>query len=142
MLRTFLKVPIIVVTIKFYDDADSLNSEPEIIQWDVETIKKLQGKKCLIIDEVFDSGSTLVYVIDRLRSEGVSDLSVMVIHHKVKESNHDIFEIIRSKLQSYHMLVEIRNEWIVYPWEALNILEHGQNSILTDSQKSKNDVEH
>ena len=126
MLRQKLNVPIIVVTIRFYDDNDHISSEPDIIQWDPATMAKLVGKRCLIVDEVFDSGSTMEYVVDRLISEGIEDLSVMVIHHKKKMSNLAKKMGISHLLQNYYSLVDVTDEWIVYPWEADDIVEHNR----------------
>lgn len=130
MLRKTLKIPIIVITIKYYDSDDNVNSEPEIHQWDADLSKKLASKRCLIVDEVFDTGSTMEYVVNRFIKEGVTDLSVMVLHHKKKESNLERFTSIRSHLKNFYPVVEVVDEWIVYPWEADDIIEHNSLAKL------------
>lgn len=124
MLRTFVDVPIIAVTVKYYDDDDNLSSDIKVIQWDTETIATLKGKKCLIVDEVYDTGSTMKYIVDRLLAQGVEDVSALVLHHKIKDSNRDTTTYILEKLQNFHPLVRVTDEWIVYPWEAEDITEH------------------
>ena len=58
MLRRIVDVPIIVVTVKFYSD-DRITDEPVIVQWDKTAVSQLKGQKCLIVDELYDTGSTL-----------------------------------------------------------------------------------
>jgi uncharacterized protein len=132
MLRRIINVPIIVITIRFYDSDDNLGSEPDIIQWEPATIQKLVGKRCLIVDEVFDSGSTMEYVVDRLTNEGVEDLSALTLHHKKKISNLSKYLVVRSNLQNYYPLIEVGEEWIVYPWEATDIQSH--TALARDNQ--------
>jgi hypoxanthine phosphoribosyltransferase len=131
MLRQYLNIPVIVVTIRFYDSDDRITSEPEIMQWDPNTMANLVGKRCLIVDEVFDSGSTMEYVVDRLVSEGIEDLSALVVHHKKKISNLLRKMAITSVLKNYYSLVDVTDEWIVYPWEADDIVEH--NRLATET---------
>jgi uncharacterized protein len=126
MLRNVVNVPIIVVTLKFYDDDDHISSDPEIIQWDSDSISRLGNKKCLIVDEVYDTGSTMRYVVDRLTDEGVKHLSALVIHHKIKDSNTDNTTHIGKILKNYHPLIQVSDQWIVYPWEANDIEAHNE----------------
>ena len=58
MLRTFINVPIISLTISFYNENNQILDVPKILQWvDKETIK---GKNILIVDEVDDTRKTLL----------------------------------------------------------------------------------
>lgn len=128
MIRRVINVPILVISIKFYS-GDKINSEPQIVQWDSDISTKLKGKSCLIVDEIYDTGSTLKYVIDRLNKDGVNDLSALVIHHKNKEEHRsDFFEHIMSKLQNYFPLITVGDRWIVYPWEASSIEDHNKKA--------------
>lgn len=128
MIRRILNVPILVLTLKYYDAEDQIGSEPEIIQWDPSTIEKMRNKRCLIVDEVFDTGSTMEYVVNRLIESGVSDLSVLVLHHKKKLSNLSKMLGIKTQVRNYYSIVEVSDEWVVYPWEADDIREHNRMS--------------
>lgn len=63
MLRTFVKIPILAVSLELYDDATNTRKDtPTKIQWfdDVSGVgKRVQGKRVLIVDEVDDSRTTL-----------------------------------------------------------------------------------
>ena len=132
LLKTFLNIPIVVLTIKFYDENNKLMSEPDIIQWDQKVIQDNANKKCLIVDEVLDSGSTISYVADRLTEEGMKNLSVAVIHHKTGCANSDIHSSILSKVRNFYDFMIMGNEWIVYPWEPEDINEH--NNLAQESR--------
>lgn len=128
MVRHVVDVPVFVVTVNFYDENDQINPEPIIVQW-LSNPKQLRGKKCLIVDEVNDSGSALRYVIERLINEdGVTDLSAIVLHHKEKDNldKTDINNFLCEKLSHYIPLVVLGDIWIVYPWETDDIVEHNK----------------
>ena len=62
ILRTFIDVPIISLTVSYYDEQNNIRPLPKIIQWvDIELIK---GKNILIVDEVDDTRKTLGYLIE------------------------------------------------------------------------------
>ena len=64
MLRTFINVPIISLTISFYNENNQVMDTPKILQWiDKEVIK---GKNILIVDEVDDTRKTLSYLVEFL----------------------------------------------------------------------------
>jgi hypoxanthine phosphoribosyltransferase len=147
LVRRIVKVPIIAVSIKFYDEdmiklpeesRDVLasgpihpNLEPVVVQWDKDAIAQLVGKKVLIVDEIYDTGNTLEYVVRRLNSEGVTDLGALVLHHKEKESLPFLRTVVLfGHLNHYYPLQIVKDQWIVYPWEAEDIQEHNKLALL------------
>jgi len=63
MLRTFVKIPIITVSLELYDDETNTRRErPTKLQW-FDAVSgvgdRLKGKRVLIVDEVDDSRTTL-----------------------------------------------------------------------------------
>jgi len=131
MLRRIVDVPIIVVTVKFYSD-DRINDEPVIVQWDKTAVSQLKGQKCLIVDELYDTGSTLKFVINKLNADGVTDLSALMIHHKKKDAGLSNMSYISTKLKHYFPLMIVDDRWIVYPWEAGDIAEHNRHAELRE----------
>lgn len=121
MVRTILKIPILVVTINFYDEHDRVNPEAVTPQWlTPEQLTNLADKTCLIVDEINDTAATLDLVVKRLRREGVTKLSATVIHHKIKARTVDPI------LDTYVPMQTIPDKWIVYPWETENLAEHNK----------------
>ena len=114
-LRNFLKCPILVVGIKFYDDTTNAPGEspPQIIQW-LDPSMDLSDKNVLIVDEVDDSRKTLETCIGLLReTHNPKTITVGVLHNKVREKVGTIPSEI-----CLHAGDVIADEWIIYPWEA------------------------
>lgn len=68
----------------------------------------LEGRRVLIIDDVWDSGRTAASVAGRARRTGADCVAVAVLHYKPKASAVD------SKPDFFADTTEL---WIVYPWE-------------------------
>lgn len=108
ILRTFIDVPIISVTINFYNEDDTINDTPNIVQWiDCESLK---DKKILIVDEIDDTRRTLKHLINMLNNEDVRDLGIAVIHNKIKKKELDI-------TYPYFEGEKIDDIWVIYPWD-------------------------
>ena len=54
ILRTFIDVPIISVSVNFYDKKNNITTDPNLIQWLDNTVD-LKNKKILIVDEIDDT---------------------------------------------------------------------------------------
>merc|ERR1719471_1927391 len=67
ILRTFVNVPILAVSIKLYNDDTNRPEELQVRQWisDKQAEEKVKGKRVLIVDEVDDTRTTLRMVIER-----------------------------------------------------------------------------
>ena len=82
MLRTFINVPIISLTISFYNENNQVMDTPKILQWiDKEVIK---GKNILIVDEVDDTRKTLSYLVEFFKQNS-KKLGVFVVNNKIKD---------------------------------------------------------
>jgi len=108
ILRTFLDIPILSITINFYDKNDRISEHPNIIQW-IDT-KKLENKKILIVDEIDDTRRTLKYIVKSIKNDGIVDLGIAVIHNKIKKKEIE-FDI------PYFSAIDIEDKWVVYPWD-------------------------
>ena len=123
MIAEHLNVKIVTIALKLYGDNDEIEEEPEIYQWlDTNAIQMFKNKKCMVVDEVNDTGTTLACVAKRLRADGFTKLCCMVIHHKIKERQTDAV----SMFDEYHAMQTTPDYWIVYPWEAKDIDEHNR----------------
>ena len=111
MVRKYIKKPIISVTVQYYDENDNLNNEAKIIQWVDKRL--IENKKILIIDEIDDTGSTLSFVIDKLKEYNPKELSVGVIFNKdkPKKYNNSMNNV------NYYSAMDIYDNWVVFPWE-------------------------
>ena len=96
---------ILVAAVAFYDDEGKPGDQPAFLQFPADPL--LHGKKVLIIDEVWDTGTTIEAVIDRVRLGGGIPTTA-VIHYKPA----------RSKVSSVpdHYAVST-DAWVVYPFK-------------------------
>ncbi|CAF1264701.1 unnamed protein product [Didymodactylos carnosus] len=150
ILRNIIKhyggktLPIQTIGICLYDD-DNVD-----VDFDMRQIRKtqwltydknnqlavnLQGQNILIVDEVDDTRTTLSYVvnelkhdIDQQRQEKTTEewtepkIGIFVVHNKGKEKRAQLPDEIMKN--AYFVGKEVGQEWIVYPWDAINIEEH------------------
>ena len=72
------------------------------------TKKEVRGKNLLIIDEVCDSGKTLLDLVNRLNKLGAASVKTGVIHYKAGKSETGFIP---------DWYVEKTDSWIIYPWE-------------------------
>lgn len=124
ILKTFLKLPILTVGIKYYDDNNVPMESPRKIQWIDEVEQKLEGKKVLLVDEVDDSRVTLEYCLRELLRHRPSAIAVAVLHNKKKEKRG----VIPEEVSAYFCGEEHEDRWIVYPWDAQNIDAHDRSA--------------
>ena len=109
ILRTFLKIPIVSVTINFYDSNNNIKNFPNVIQW-IENFE-LENKNILIVDEIDDTRRTLKYIVSRLKKQNMKNLGVAVNHNKIKKK-----EIVFNDIP-YFSALDIEDKWVVYPWD-------------------------
>ncbi|KAF9389156.1 hypoxanthine-guanine phosphoribosyltransferase [Podila verticillata] len=127
------------------DDETPIAAEPEVIktQWlnfdSSET--SLIGRNILIVDEVDDTRRTLAYAVreltkdlelesQKLRAQGKevpeTKIGIFVLHNKLKEKREELpKEIMNSR---YFACKQMPDQWLVYPWDALDIEDHTEKS--------------
>jgi uncharacterized protein len=120
ILKTYLEKPILTVGISYYGPDNKPLENPYTIQWIDEVEKKLYGKRILLVDEVDDSRVTLEYCLRELLRHDPAEIAVAVLHNKNKEKRG----VIPPEIHRYYVGKELEDRWIVYPWDASNILEH------------------
>lgn len=128
-----------------HKDDEPISQEPEVIktQWlnfdSSET--SLIGRNILIVDEVDDTRRTLAYAVreltkdlelesEKLRAQGKdvpeTKIGVFVLHNKLKEKREQLPEEIMNG--RYFACKQMPDQWLVYPWDALDIEEHTDKS--------------
>lgn len=124
ILKTFINKPIYTVGLKLYDNNNIPGFQPKKIQWIDEVEKKLTGKKILLVDEVDDSRTTLVYCVNELLTHNPREIAVAVLHNKQKEKNAQF----PAEIKQYFYGEKLEDHWICYPWDAIDIDEHEKNT--------------
>lgn len=80
----------------------------KIIYGQLPSREDVEGKNLLIIDEVCDSGRTLLDLVNRLKELGAKQIKTAVLHYKPGKNETGFIP---------DWYVEETDEWIVYPWE-------------------------
>ena len=96
----------LLAAVVVYDDEHGFRGEAEFLQFPAD--HQLRGKRVVIIDEVWDSGTTIAAVSERIRAAGGTPVTA-VLHYKPARSRVD--------LVPDHYTVET-DAWVVYPFKA------------------------
>ena len=131
MLRCFLEIPIYAVTTAYYDSDNQGKATDEVkkVQWlDRDVTAVLQGKNVLVVDEVDDSRVTMEFCLTELAKEDFGTIGVAVLHEKIKPKAGKIPENT-----PYFSGITVEDQWINYPWDALEIDEH--NALAEANRK-------
>ena len=97
---------ILCAAVVLYDDVERTRSEPAFVQF--PEARHVRGRRILVVDDVWDSGSTVVAVRERLRKAG-ADVHVCVLHFKPGRNKFpgDAPDFYAATTEA----------WIVYPWD-------------------------
>jgi hypothetical protein len=90
------------IRIEYYFDVGVKGKEPQITQPITGTLEK---KSILLVDEVADSGETLIHAIKHVKELGAREVRTAVLHIKPT-----------CKLEIDYWMHEV-DAWTVYPWE-------------------------
>ena len=108
MLAYRLKLrDILVAAVEYYDDSGRPGPHPTFFQFPADPL--LRGKRVLVVDEVWDSGTTIMAVIDRIQQAGGVPTTA-VLHYKPGNT------VVESKPDHF---VSETAAWILYPWAHL-----------------------
>jgi uncharacterized protein len=99
---------ILVAAVEYYDDHGQPGPSPTFFQFPADPL--LRGQRVLIVDEVWDSGTTIVAVAERVRQAG-GDPRTAVLHYKPE----------RSKVEAVpDVYAATTDAWVVYPFKFGN----------------------
>ncbi len=96
---------ILVAAVAYYDDAGATSEHPIFFQFPSDPL--LHGKRVLIVDEVWDTGTTIAAVVERVEIAGGRPTTA-VLHYKPTRS--------KVGLVPDHY-VAATDDWVVYPFK-------------------------
>lgn len=96
---------IVVAAVAYYDDAGQPADQPTFLQFPSDPL--LHGQRVLIVDEVWDSGTTIAAVVERVRLAGGVPTTA-VLHYKPTNSKVAI-------APDHHVVAT--DAWVVYPYK-------------------------
>ncbi len=96
---------ILVAAVAFYDDAGQAGVEPSFLEFPADPV--LHGRRILVVDEVWDTGTTIAAVVDRIRQAGGVPTTA-VLHYKPTHSRVEL-------VPDHHAVVT--DAWVVYPFK-------------------------
>ena len=86
----------------YYKGLNERMDEPEVL---FPLNAQIEGLKVLVVDDVSDSGNSLIVVKKYIESKGAAEVKLATLHHKPW-----------SKFKPDYFAEEV-DEWIIYPWE-------------------------
>jgi hypoxanthine phosphoribosyltransferase len=99
---------ILVAAAEYYDNEGHHGPKPTFLQFPADP--QLRGQRVLIVDEVWDSGTTIHAVTERVRQAGGLPTTA-VLHYKPARSRV-------SGAPDYYVVTT--DHWVVYPFKAGN----------------------
>jgi hypoxanthine phosphoribosyltransferase len=99
---------ILVAAVEYYDNEGHPGPKPTFLQFPADP--QLRGQRVLIVDEVWDSGTTIHAVTERVRRAGGLPVTA-VLHYKPEKS-------VVPGAPDHHVVTTDR--WVVYPFKAGN----------------------
>jgi hypoxanthine phosphoribosyltransferase len=99
---------ILVAAVEYYDDEGRPGPHPTFLQFPADPL--LRGQRVLVVDEVWDSGTTIHAVTERVRQAG-GHPTTAVLHFKPARSQV-------ADAPDHHAVTTDR--WVVYPFKAGN----------------------
>jgi hypoxanthine phosphoribosyltransferase len=97
---------ILVAAVEYYDDTGQPGPSPTFFQFPADPL--LRGRRVLIVDEVWDSGTTIHAVTERVRQAGGSPVTA-VLHYKPEHS------VVPASPDVHAVETD---QWVVYPFKA------------------------
>lgn len=96
---------IVAAAVMFYTGVGDTLPDPVFLQFPADPL--IYGKRILVVDDVWDTGRTIVAVKQRIEAAG-GQADLAVLHYKPRNSKFDA-------RPDYY--AEITSDWIVYPWD-------------------------
>tara|TARA_Y100000389_G_C17456248_1_gene518384 strand:+ start:1647 stop:2171 length:525 start_codon:yes stop_codon:yes gene_type:complete len=112
------------VSVKSYDD-NNIQGNNTIIDMSEYTKKQLKDKKILIVDDVFDTGNTMMCLGNYLSIIGIDSYNYEIACVYYKPNNN-----ITTIIPDYYE--QSREEWIVFPHEFMGLTEKEVEFKLKD----------
>ncbi|MER2599520.1 MAG: phosphoribosyltransferase family protein [Caldilineales bacterium] len=98
---------ILTAAVEFHTGVQKRLAWPTFLQFPSEAL--LRGRRILVVDDVWDSGRTIMTVKSRIEAANAVP-ELCVLHYKPSES------MFRDAAPDYYAAVT--DAWVVYPWEV------------------------
>ena len=98
----------LVAAVAYYDDTGQPAEQPTFLQFPADPL--LRGQRVIVVDEVWDTGTTIAAVVERVQMAGGRPTTA-VLHYKPSRST--------AAIVPDHFVVAT-DAWVVYPFK------HGQ----------------
>ncbi len=95
-----------IVRAEFYKSMGETHDYPRITQ---DVCVDVHGKKILIVDDVADTGRSIIALKDYFRTKGAQEIKVATFHVKP----HSVVKP--------DFFVEETSSWLAYPWEVTEV---------------------
>lgn len=95
---------IAIIKTEFYTSIGKTERVPVITQ-DINV--NVKGKRLLVVDDVADTGQSLIVIKNHLKKKGARVVKFATIHYKIKSNLKPDFYAKKT------------SSWIVYPWEKV-----------------------
>ena len=96
---------ILVAAVEYYDEHGQPGPHPTFLQFPADPL--LRGQRILVVDEVWDSGTTIHAVVERVRQAGGVSTTA-VLHYKPQRS-------VVPDAPDHHAVET--DAWVVYPFK-------------------------
>jgi hypoxanthine phosphoribosyltransferase len=114
---------IYVIRVMYYDDIKTTKKEPKLIQDVDETF--LKNKKVLVVDDVSDTGGSLIFTANLMKQKGIKEFKIATLHYKPWSKFKPDFYIDET------------DKWIIYPWEVGETIRLIMKRDMTREEKMK-----
>jgi hypoxanthine phosphoribosyltransferase len=91
-----------IMRVEFYENVGKTKDFPRITQ---PVGVSLKGKNVLLVDDVADTGRSLVVAKDHIKRKGAKEIKIATLHYKPISIFKPDFYVIET------------SAWIIYPWE-------------------------
>ncbi|MEA2070557.1 MAG: phosphoribosyltransferase family protein [Asgard group archaeon] len=120
LLSDFINLKTVTtIGLDFYSGIEETKKEPELTE---ELGLEITDKRVLLVDDVADTGQSMSYAVDYLKTKEPSSIITATIHYKPHSNFKPDF------------FVEETSDWLVYPWEWM---EFCRQYLKNDSEKKK-----
>lgn len=92
----------------------------------MKNMKKVKGKRVLIVDEVDDTRTTLAYSVEQIKKHEVAAVGVLVIHNKKKPKRTNLSSDVK-----YFSGEEIDDKWVIF---FQSLLFTSFNQIISNNE--------
>lgn len=108
--------------VKFYESVGETKDKPEVEKLSREQIERIRGKnKALIVDDIADTGESLIAAINYLKKEGIKEIKTATLIKKPSSKIEPDISIMQT------------SAWVIFPWEktetARELIKKGKKEI-------------